>query len=271
MGSTTQGAHMELQGKTAMVFGAGGQVGGQVSRTFAREGARLFLSGLRAHSVEPLAAELRASGATVDVQQVDATDDRAVARYVDAVALAAGQIDVVFNAMGVRGEEVVAPSTEVSKERFMTYLSQVVPSQFLTARAAARHMLSRRAGVIVLLGATPARGVAPFIAGASAAHAAIEGLALSLATEWSPMGVRVVCFRSAGMSNSRRIQGVLAAMAKLAGAPLDAFVQGARDKALLKRMSTLAEAAEAITFLASDRASALTGTIVNGSCGEVVD
>lgn len=262
---------MELKGKTALIFGAGGQIGAQVSRVFAREGAKLYLSGPRAQSIDQLACELRDSGASVDVQPVDATDDVAVTRYVEGVALAAGRIDVVFNAMGVRGDEVVAPSTEVTKDRFMTYLSQVVPSQFLTARAAARHMLAQKSGTVVFLGATPARGVAPFIAGASAAHAAIEGLALSLASEWSTMGVRVVCFRSAGMSDSHRIQGVLAAMAQLVGAPLDAFMQGAREKPLLKRMSTLAEAAEAIAFLASDRASVFTGTVVNGSCGEVMD
>lgn len=262
---------MELEGKAALIFGAGGQVGSQVARVFAREGARLFLSGPHPESIEPLATELRRAGGSVDVQAADATDDAAVTAYVDRVAAEAGRIDIVFNAMGVRGDEVVAPATEVSKDRFMTYLSQVVPSQFLTARAAARHMLHQRSGAIVLLGATPARGVAPFIAGAAAAHAAIEGLALSLATEWSPMGVRVVCFRSAGMADSRRIQGVLAAMARLAGAPLEAFVQGARDKPLLKRMSTLAEAAEVIAFLASERASVFTGTVVNGCCGEVVD
>lgn len=262
---------MELGGKTALVFGAGGQVGGQVARVFSREGARLFLSGPRLASVERLAAELRNGGAQAQADEVDATDDHAVSRYVDAVAQGAGHIDIVFNAMGVTGEEVVAPSTEVSRERFMTYLSQMVPSQFITARAAARHMLRQGKGAIVLLGATPAKGVAPFMAGASAAHAAIEGLALSLAAEWSPMGVRVVCFRSAGMADSRRIQGVLDAMARVVGAPRDAFIQAAREKPLLRRMSTLAEAAEAIAFLASDRASVFTGTVVNGCCGEVVD
>lgn len=262
---------MELAGRSALVFGAGGQVGSQVARAFAREGARLFLSGPRTQAIDGLASELRRAGAQVDVAEVDATDDQAVTHHVDDAARASGRIDVVFNAMGVRGDEVVAPSTEVSRDRFMTYLEQVVPSQFLTARAAARHMLRQRSGAIVLLGATPARGVAPFMAGASAAHAAIEGLALSLATEWSPMGVRVVCYRSAGMADSRRIQGVLDAMAKIVGAPREAFVQAARDKPLLKRMSTLAEAAEAIAFLASDRASAFTGTVINGCCGEVVD
>jgi 3-oxoacyl-[acyl-carrier protein] reductase len=262
---------MELSGKTALVFGAGGQIGARVAQVFAREGAVLHLSGRHLASVEKVKSAIRAAGGKAEAREVDATNDDAVSSYVDEVAAATGRIDVVFNAMGESGDAVVSPSTEISKDRFMTYLEQMVPSQFLTARAAARHMLARRAGVVIMLGATPALGVAPFMAGASAAHAAIEGLTRSLATEWSPMGVRVVCFRSAGMADSRRIQGVLAAMARIVGAPADQFAEAARQKPLLKRMSTIAEAAEAIAFLASDRASTLTGAIVNGSCGEVMD
>ncbi len=262
---------MELQGRNALVFGAGGEVGAQVARVFAREGARMWLSGPRTESVERTADAIRDAGGDAHVAVVDARDDAAVTRYVDDVAGRAGRIDVVFNAMGVDGGEVVSPSTEVTRERFMTYLQQMVPSQFLTARAAARYMLRQRSGTVVLLGATPAAGVAPFIAGASAAHAAIEGLARCLAAEWSPMGVRVVCYRSAGMADSRRIQSVLAAMARVAGIAENDFARMAREKPLLRRMPTLADTAEAIAFLASDRARTITGAVVNGSCGEVLD
>jgi NAD(P)-dependent dehydrogenase (short-subunit alcohol dehydrogenase family) len=262
---------MELEGKTALIFGAGGQIGSQVAKVFAREGARVYLSGPRMQSVQRTLKSVSPSRAFVEADVVDATDDAAVSRYVDGVAERAGSVDIVFNAMGVTGEEVVAPSIDVTCERFMTYLQHMVPSQFLTARAAARHMLRQRSGTVLFLGATPALGVAPFIAGAAAAHAAIEGLTRCLATEWSPLGVRVVCFRSAGMADSRRIQGVLNAMAGIVGAPAEAFTQLASEKPLLKRMSTVAEAAEAIAFLASSRASTLTGAIVNGSCGEVMD
>lgn len=262
---------MELKGKTALIFGAGGQIGSQVAKVFVREGARVFLSGPRIPSVQRTLAVLGPTCASAEVEVVDATDDEAVTRYVDSVAERAGSVDIVFNAMGVTGEEVVAPSIDVTRDRFMTYLEHMVPSQFLTARAAARHMLRQRSGTVLFLGATPALGVAPFIAGAAAAHAAIEGLTRCLATEWSPMGIRVVCFRSAGMSDSHRIQGVLNAMAGIVGAPAEEFVRMAREKPLLRRMSTVAEAAEAIAFLASDRASTLTGAIVNGSCGEVMD
>jgi len=263
---------MLLKGKTAVVFGAGGQIGSQVARVFAREGASVHLSGPHLEAVERVAAEIRESKGQAEAAELDALKEDAVNAYVDGVAKKAETIDVVFNAMGTgSGEDVVAPSLEVPMERFLRYTTTVVASQFLTARAATRHMARRRSGVVVFLGATPACGVAPFIAGASAAHAAIEGLTRCLATEWSPMGIRVVCVRPAGMTDTKRIQGVFGAMAKVAGAPKEALLQAAVEKTLLKRMPTVPETAELVAFLASDRASTVTGAILNASCGEVLD
>jgi NAD(P)-dependent dehydrogenase (short-subunit alcohol dehydrogenase family) len=119
--------------------------------------------------------------------------------------------------------------------------------------------------------ATPAKGVAPFIAGASATKAAVEGLARCLATEWGPLGIRVVCVRSAGIPESPRIQEVFEGMARIAGVPKDALFQAAKEKTLLKRMPTLGETAAITAFLASDGASSLTGAIINASRGEVLD
>jgi len=134
-----------------------------------------------------------------------------------------------------------------------------------------RHMAPRRSGVVIFLGATPALGGAPFIAGASAGLAAIDGLTRCLATEWSPMGIRVVCVRPSGLTDTRRIHELWATMAKAAGVPKEALLQAAAEKTLLKRLPTVPEIAELIAFVASERASTLTGTIVNASCGEVLD
>ncbi len=263
---------MLLDGKTAVVFGAGGQIGSRVARVFAREGASIHMSGPHREPVERFAAEIRESKGRAEAAEVDALKEDAVGEYLDRVASRSEKIDIVFNAMGTgTGEDVVAPSLEVPIERFLRYTTTVVASQFLTARVAARHMAQRRSGVVVFLGATPALGVAPFIAGASAAHAAIEGLTRCLATEWSPMGIRVVCVRPAGMTDTKRIQDVFGAMAKAAGAPKEALLQAAAEKALLRRMPTVPETAEIAAFLASDRASAITGAIINASCGEVLD
>ncbi len=170
-----------------------------------------------------------------------------------------------------RGEDLVAPSTDIAQEAFTHYMTHAVVSQFLTARAAAKHMLAKRSGAVIFLGATPATGLAPFVAGATAAHAAIEGLTRCLATEWSPSGVRVVCIRASGMQDTQRIRRVRGAIAKLVGAPEPAFAQGVIEKSLLKRTLTVEETAELVAFLASDVAAPLTGAILNASCGEVLD
>ncbi|HYE86499.1 MAG TPA: SDR family oxidoreductase [Vicinamibacterales bacterium] len=259
-----------LAGKVALVFGAGGAVGGAVGTAFAAEGARTYLSGRRRESVART-AEASPKGSDVAVHEVDATDEAAVTAYVDGVHRAAGRIDVVFNAVGSTGHTRVVPSTILPLDAFMGYMSTMVRSQFLTARVAARHMLAARTGVVIFLGATPARGIVPQLAGPSTGHAAVEGMTRCLATEWGPHGIRVVAVRAGGMQETRNIGEVLGQFAALQGISVDAMRQMTNEKALLRRTPTLRETAAIATFLASDRASSITGAIINASCGEVVD
>jgi NAD(P)-dependent dehydrogenase (short-subunit alcohol dehydrogenase family) len=263
---------MLLENKVAVVFSAGGAVGGTVAREFAREGASVFLSGHRLESVKSTAQAIGPTEARVYVEQVDALNQDMVTEYLDGVVAQAGKIDVVFNAIGpASAGDLVMPSTEIPADTFLSYINTAVLSQFITARSAARHMLMRKSGVIVLMTATPAKGVAPMLAGHSAGHAAIEGLTRSLATEWGPAGIRVVAVRSAGMPDSPRIQEVFQTFAQATGTTREMFAQGAAERTLLKRMPTLPETARTICFLASDYARSLTGAIINASCGEVMD
>ena len=265
---------MLLKNKVAVIFAAGGAVGGMVSRVFVQEGATVFLSGRKLESVAKIAKEIYSSDGRVTVEQIDALNQHEVNAYLDRVVKKTGKIDVVFNAIGIDPKKAgafVMPSVDVSPGEFLDYTNSVVLSQFLTAQAAARHMVPRRSGVVIFLTATPARGVAPLMAGHSAGHAAVEGLIRCLATEWSPSGIRVVGIRSGGMPETPRIQEVLAGMAKVIGMPKDMLLQATKEKALLKRMVTVTETAQVAAFLASDSASSLTGAIINSSCGEVLD
>jgi NAD(P)-dependent dehydrogenase (short-subunit alcohol dehydrogenase family) len=240
----------------------------------AREGARLFLSARKTDALKNLADEIHASGGKVEFEKVDVENQEEIASYVNRVASRTKSIDAVFNAVGVSSNHVgnlCIPSTGVNSDQFLEYTNTVVLSQFLTAQAAAKHMLKQGSGVVIFLTATPAKGVAPFMIGHSAGHAAIEGMIRSLATEWGPMGLRVVGIRSGGMPESRRIKEVLTAMSKIAGAPADDFIKAAQEKPLLKRMPKLTETANVVAFLASDYASSLTASITNSSCGEVID
>src|SRR5438445_13325842 len=146
--------HMMLKDKIAVIYGAGGDVGGAVARAFAREGAKLFLSGRNLRKVEAVAADVIGRGGVAEAAQVDALDEQAVEKYVGAVAEKAGTIEISFNAISV----VLAnkPSLlELSAEHFALPITAYTRANFLTARSAARRMVARRSGVILTITGTP--------------------------------------------------------------------------------------------------------------------
>jgi NAD(P)-dependent dehydrogenase (short-subunit alcohol dehydrogenase family) len=94
-----------LQDKTAVVFGAGGEVGAAVANAFARQGARVFLSGRTVAHVKAVADAIADSGAVAGVAELDTLDEDAVRGYLDDVVAEDGRIDIVFNAMGPQAAE----------------------------------------------------------------------------------------------------------------------------------------------------------------------
>jgi NAD(P)-dependent dehydrogenase (short-subunit alcohol dehydrogenase family) len=251
--------------RIALVFAAAGAVGGAVARRLAEADFALYLSGRSVEPVRRLAAELDARG-----EQVDATDDAAISAWVDRVADEAGRVDVVFNAIGMRCAEggYALPSTTIPFGLFLRPLEVIAGSHFLTARAAARHMIRQRSGSIVTLSASLTGLYVPCMAGITAAHAAIEGMTRSLAAELGPHGVRVNCVRAAGMPETRTIQETNAQMRRTLGAPPDAAP--APPSNALRRHVTPRDVAEMVAHLASDGAAAITGQVLNVCAGELV-
>src|SRR5438552_19215181 len=88
---------MLLEGKTAVIYGGGGSIGGAVARAFGREGASVFLAGRTLARLEAVANEIRRAGGVTETAQVDALDQRAVDEHADAVVARVGRIDVSFN------------------------------------------------------------------------------------------------------------------------------------------------------------------------------
>src|SRR5262245_32598467 len=124
---------MLLENKNAVIYGAGGAIGGAVARAFAREGARLFLVGRTPESVDAVAEAIAATGRVVATAQVDALDETAVEQHADAVAQRAGSIDVAFNAIGVPQQGIQGiPLVELSVERFGLPIATYPRAHFLT-------------------------------------------------------------------------------------------------------------------------------------------
>ncbi len=181
-----------LEDKTAVVYGAGGAVGGAVARAFAREGASVFVAGRTIATLDALANEITAAGGEADTAQVDALDKQAVDEHADAVANRAGSIDISFNAIGIDHVQET-PLRELSPEEYVPITSYTM-TQFLTTTAAARHMVSFNTGVILTLSTTAARVTLPSD-GFGVACAVVEALSRQLAGELGAHGVRVICLR----------------------------------------------------------------------------
>src|SRR5688572_22670865 len=109
---------MLLDDKIAVIYGAGGAIGGAVARTFAREGAKVFLSGRNVASVEAVFDDIVAAGGEADAAQVDALNEDAVEHHVASVIQRVGRIDVVLNAVGFNVVQGV-PLTELRREDFV--------------------------------------------------------------------------------------------------------------------------------------------------------
>ena len=191
---------MMLEGKTAVIYGGGGAIGGAVARAFAGAGAHVHLAGRTRARLEAVASDI---GDAVDVAQVDALDERAVVEHADAVAAAAGGIDIALNAVSfpyVSG----TPLAELAVEDVMHPIDSYLRTNLITAKAVARHMTARGSGTILTLSTVGARFARPGNLGFGTACAAIEQLTQRLAVELGPSGVRVVCLRPHAVPDARR-------------------------------------------------------------------
>jgi NAD(P)-dependent dehydrogenase (short-subunit alcohol dehydrogenase family) len=264
---------MLLENKTTVIYGAGGAIGGAVARAFAREGAKVFLTGRNLASVTTTAKDIIAAGGAAEAAQVDALDERAVEEHIAAVVEKAGAIDVSFNAItplpqpGTQG----IPIAELSVESFTAPITAYMRSYFLTARAAARRMVEKRSGVILIHTPEPARLGAPLVGGMGSAWAAMEAFNRNLSAEFGSHGIRAVCLRSTGLPETRTIEVVFGLHAKAMGIPQEQFLAFIESMTHRKRSSTLAEVANVAVFLASDKASGMTGTVANLTGGMIVD
>jgi NAD(P)-dependent dehydrogenase (short-subunit alcohol dehydrogenase family) len=140
-----------LESKNAVIYGGGGSIGGAVARAFAREEARVFLAGRTEATLKEVADDIRAAGGEAETAVVDALDADAVDHHADAVAAEAGGIDISFNLITHPHTHGV-PLAEMAVDDFMAPVETAARTTFITARAAARHMIPRRSGVILAFG-----------------------------------------------------------------------------------------------------------------------
>jgi NAD(P)-dependent dehydrogenase (short-subunit alcohol dehydrogenase family) len=251
-----------LEHKNAIIYGAGGGLGGGVARTFAREGATVFLAGRTRQSLEAVADDIRAAGGSAEVAEVD---ERAVNEHAESVVRQAGRIDISFNLV-TRGDVQGVPLVDMTTADLLRAVTTGLTASFITARAAARHMMAQGSGVILALTSGSSWATSPLMGSTGPADAAVETFMRYLATEVGPHGVRVVGLWTAGVPETLTKEKLAAVGGEGVPDPetVERMLAGAT---MLRRAPRLAQVADAAAFLASDRAAGITGTITNVTCG----
>jgi 3-oxoacyl-[acyl-carrier protein] reductase len=239
-----------LRNKTAIVYGAAGPVGAAVAGAFAREGARVVLTGRTPGTLAKVAEQIRDAGGNVQAAVVDALDKSAVRTHADEVA-ATGGIDIAVNATSNDDLQGI-PLLEMEFADFARPVSKVIATHFNIATVTARHMLGR-GGVILALGG--GREAIPRLGGSHVAWSALAGLSRQLASELGRSGIRVAWILSPGSPDPDNPEP---------GDPLS-------GNTLLGRRPSYQDVANAAVFAASDWAATMTATEINLTGGAVID
>jgi NAD(P)-dependent dehydrogenase (short-subunit alcohol dehydrogenase family) len=255
---------ISLEGRSAVVTGAGGGIGRAIAERLAEAGAAVLIGDVDRVAAEDVAAILRRRGCDAIGMASDVSDEGAVGALGDRAVVEWGHVDVWVNNAGIFP---TAPVLEMTGAQWDSVLDLNLRGTFLGAREAARRMVgSGRAGVIVNLASTagvraPGSGVAHYVA----SKFGVRGLTKALAVELGPYGIRVLAVAptyvdTPGTRESR------AAFEVAAGGDMLKQIGASKP---LGRVGVPDDVARVVLFCASDLAMLMTGSTLSVDAGEL--
>jgi NAD(P)-dependent dehydrogenase (short-subunit alcohol dehydrogenase family) len=242
---------------SVLITGALTGIGRATALAFAREGARIIVSGRRDEAGQELVSEIRALGAEAEYVRADVRRDDDIRALVDQAVARFGRLDIAVNNAGTEGKP--GPVTEQTAETFNATFETNVLGTLLSMKHELRVMLGQKHGSIVNISSTFGRVGAPYASVYAASKHAVEGLTKAAALEVAGSGIRVNVVAPGPVETEmlNRFTGSAEVKAGLiSGVPL-------------KRGATPDEIAQAIVFVASDKASFITGTILGVDGGKL--
>lgn len=241
---------MLLKDKVAIVTGGTRGIGFAIVKEFLAQGARVVLCGSRPETAQAAVERLLAENPDYPVEGISPslTDYDAIKADFDAIASKYGRIDILVNNAGVSASE---PLTAYTPEMFQKTMELNVNAAFYCSRAVVEHMQAQHSGCILNTSSMVSRYGQPSGVAYPTSKFAVNGMTLSLARELGPYGIRVNAV-APGITNTDMMQAVPQEVIK----PLIATIP-------LRRIGEPEDIANAFTFLASDKASYITGVILS--------
>lgn len=238
---------MSLAGKVVVVTGGGRGIGFAIADAFGREGATVVIGELIEERGREAAGRLAEQGYRVEALPLDVTRSESCDALVNAVVEKHGQIDVLVNNAGLF---ILHKSEEMPEADWRVQIDVLLTGVFLCTQSVARVMIPRRRGSVVNIASIGGMGGWPMRSAYNAAKAGVIVLTEVLATEWAQHNIRLNCV-SPGVTRTEMMdvaikQGV-------------ANIEQYERRTPLGRVAEPSEIANAVLFLASDRASFVTG------------
>lgn len=250
--------------KVALVTGAGGGIGRDIARAFAREGAHAVIADLNEDAAEAAAREIRQAGGSALGVAMDVTREDAVDSGVAEVVRAFGRVDVLVSNAGI---QIVAPVDEFAFADWRKLLAVHLDGAFLTTRACLREMYARDGGAIIYIGSVHSKEASRLKAPYVTAKHGLLGLARVVAKEGASRNVRanVVC---PGYVRTPLVERQIPEQAAKLGLTEEQVVRDVMLRDTVDgEFTTTADVAEAVLWLAAFPTNALTGQSLNVSHG----
>jgi 3-hydroxybutyrate dehydrogenase len=247
---------MLLEGKVAIVTGAGSGIGKEIARRFAREGARVVIADLRLQAALAAADEFNSCGQEAFAVSMDVSDEAAVQAGIQAAIKACGKIDILVSNAGI---QIVHPVDEFPFAEWKRMLAIHLDGAFLTTKACLRHMYAAGSGSVIYVGSVHSKEASPLKAPYVTAKHGLIGLCKVVAKEGAKHGVRanVVC---PGFVRTPLVEKQIPEQAKALGISEAEVVRNVMLRETVDgEFTTTAEVAEAALFFAAARTNALTG------------
>ena len=242
-----------LDGKVALVTGAGKNIGRAIALRLARDGATVVVNGRADRAaIEAVVAEIHAMGGQAVAHLADVADAAAVARMVESVAAALGGIDIAVSNAGLRRQTAFL---DISLAEWREIMSVALDGAFILAQAVVPQMIRRGGGAIVALSGISTHLGTPNRAHVSASKSGLEGLMRALAIELAPQGIRCNSVAPGAIDTAR-------------GASADAMPSTLAERGVpLGRKGSVEEIAAVVRMLVGPEGGYVTGQTIHVNGG----